>query len=283
MACPLCDDTGWKPVDENGVRRVVRCECWREQVGQRAPRGREHPEALPALHARQLLRLQRVARARGGAGATRRARPFRSSTEGLFLEGQPGVGKTHLAVAVLKQVIADDRRARPLLRHARPAARHPQHLRPVDPHDRARGAAPGDDGGPARARRPRRREDLRVGRRDDESHRQHALQRAAPDDLHVELPGHPGRHRAELAAVPDRRTACGRACTRCASSWRWTAPTTASCPTNGGVDDLVTLWKTRRKTLPSPRGGRQARAQLREPAVRDGKADLKWPGGRAGS
>ncbi len=34
MPCPLCDDTGWKPVEENGVRRVVRCECWREHVGQ---------------------------------------------------------------------------------------------------------------------------------------------------------------------------------------------------------------------------------------------------------
>ncbi len=54
-------------------------------------------------------------------------------------------------------------------------------------------------------------------------------------------------------------------------------------PVNGGVDDLVTLWKMRKKTLPSPRTGRQARAQLREPAVRDGRADLKWPGGRAGS
>jgi len=54
-------------------------------------------------------------------------------------------------------------------------------------------------------------------------------------------------------------------------------------PVNGGVDDLITLWKMRKKgTLPSPRG-RQVRAQLREPAVRDGKADLKWPGGRAGS
>jgi DNA replication protein DnaC len=55
-------------------------------------------------------------------------------------------------------------------------------------------------------------------------------------------------------------------------------------PANGGVDDLVTLWKMRKKGgLPSPRGGRQARAQLREPAGRDGRADLKWPGGRAGS
>ena len=53
-------------------------------------------------------------------------------------------------------------------------------------------------------------------------------------------------------------------------------------PVNGGVDDLITLWKRRKKgDLPS-RTTRQARAQLREPA-RDGRADLKWPGGRAGS
>ena len=31
--CALCDDTGWKPIDEHGTRRVVRCECWRESVG----------------------------------------------------------------------------------------------------------------------------------------------------------------------------------------------------------------------------------------------------------
>ena len=54
-------------------------------------------------------------------------------------------------------------------------------------------------------------------------------------------------------------------------------------PVNGGVDDLITLWKMRKKTPLPSRAGRQARAQLREPAVRDGRADLKWPGGRAGS
>ena len=54
-------------------------------------------------------------------------------------------------------------------------------------------------------------------------------------------------------------------------------------PLNGGVDDLITLWKTaaKKRCLARPRAG-QARAQLREP-VRDGRADLKWPGGRAGS
>ena len=50
----------------------------------------------------------------------------------------------------------------------------------------------------------------------------------------------------------------------------------AACP-NGGVDDLVTLWKTRNKTarraaLPVRSGG-QARAQLRD-KDRDGKEDV---------
>jgi DNA replication protein DnaC len=50
-------------------------------------------------------------------------------------------------------------------------------------------------------------------------------------------------------------------------------------PDNAGADDLVAMWKMRSKAaLPSPRAGRQARAQLR-----DGKGDLKWSGGRAGS
>jgi DNA replication protein DnaC len=55
-------------------------------------------------------------------------------------------------------------------------------------------------------------------------------------------------------------------------------------PENAGVEDLVAMWKMRRKSgLPSPRGsGRQLRAQLKE-RPRDTAAELKWPGGRAGS
>ena len=27
MPCELCDDTRWKAIDTNGVRRVERCDC----------------------------------------------------------------------------------------------------------------------------------------------------------------------------------------------------------------------------------------------------------------
>ena len=30
MACPLCDDTRWKTIEIDGVRRVERCDCWRD-------------------------------------------------------------------------------------------------------------------------------------------------------------------------------------------------------------------------------------------------------------
>src|SRR5204863_4779956 len=52
-------------------------------------------------------------------------------------------------------------------------------------------------------------------------------------------------------------------------------------PPNAGPDDLLTMWKMSRgkPRLPARSSG-QARAQLRGG---DGKADLKWPGGRAGS
>ena len=33
---PLCDDTGWKAVEERGRRRVERCDCWRSNLAVRA-------------------------------------------------------------------------------------------------------------------------------------------------------------------------------------------------------------------------------------------------------
>jgi DNA replication protein DnaC len=91
MPCPLCDDTGWKPVEVEGVRRVVRCDCWREQVGQQRladsniPKRYQHC-SLGNFAAYNESLEQAVLKAR------RVAESFPVSTRGLLLEGQPGVG-----------------------------------------------------------------------------------------------------------------------------------------------------------------------------------------------
>ncbi|HJO38850.1 MAG: ATP-binding protein [Vicinamibacterales bacterium] len=105
MPCPHCDDTGWKPVEDDGVRSVVRCDCWREALtgrlfGDARIPPRYHRCNLDAFVVYPNEKLQKaVARARAFAEA------FPVVEQGLFFVGPPGIGKTHLAVAVLKAVI----------------------------------------------------------------------------------------------------------------------------------------------------------------------------------
>ena len=35
MACAICDDTGWKTIEVDGVSRVTRCDCLRESAAAR--------------------------------------------------------------------------------------------------------------------------------------------------------------------------------------------------------------------------------------------------------
>ncbi len=108
MTCPACDGTGWKAHERDGVRRVERCDCWREHVtarlfvDARIPRRYQHCDFTNFRDYSESLR-------RARARAAKLADAFPVVDRGLFLEGPPGVGKTHLAVAVLRHVVSSTR------------------------------------------------------------------------------------------------------------------------------------------------------------------------------
>jgi DNA replication protein DnaC len=102
--CPRCDDTGWKPIETDGVRRVVRCDCWKEASANRAL----EDSGIPPRYRKCDLDTFRdyndsLVAAVNKAKALVEAFPV--VDRGLLLVGQPGVGKTHLAVSVLKRII----------------------------------------------------------------------------------------------------------------------------------------------------------------------------------
>jgi DNA replication protein DnaC len=282
MPCPLCDDTGWKQASgaDNGVRRVVRCDCWKENVGRQhlsdANIPKRYQHCTLANFAAYNESLEKAVSAAG-----RLAEAFPAVARGLFLEGQPGVGKTHLAVAVLKDVIQSSGArglfydTRDLLRVIRstydPSIRTTE-LEILRPVMRADLLVLDDLGAEKTSEWVEETMNLIVNTRYNErrvtiftSNYADIPDDTDPNSLLFRI-GH--RMRSRLHEMCDFIVMDG-------ADYR-------EMPANGGVDDLIALWKMRKKTLPS-RAGRSARAQLREPAVRDGRADLKWPGGRAGS
>jgi DNA replication protein DnaC len=285
--CPICEGTGWKPVevaspDSGGrrVRQVVRCDCWRETVGRRRLAAAGIPKRYQhCTIANFTVYNESLERAAERAQAIVDA--FPAVAKGLFLEGQPGVGKTHLAVAALKRVIeASGARGlfydtRDLLRIIRstydPSIRTTELevLRPVMTADLL---VLDDLGAEKTSEWVEETLNLIVNTRYNERRLTIFTSNYAdiPDDTDpnslVFRIGH--RMRSRLHEMCEFEALDG-------ADYR-------ELPANGGVDDLVTMWKMRKKSLP-PRANRQARAQLREPSVRDGRAELGWPGGRAGS
>ncbi|OLD53636.1 MAG: hypothetical protein AUI64_05990 [Acidobacteria bacterium 13_1_40CM_2_64_6] len=103
-SCSICDDTGWKAIVDNGVPRVARCDCWHQRLYEsllknaRIPRRYAHCEFTNfETHTDS----QREAHRK----AMRLVEQFPVVDRGLLFYGDPGVGKTHLAIALMKEAI----------------------------------------------------------------------------------------------------------------------------------------------------------------------------------
>ena len=282
-ACELCDDTTWKTITVDGVARVTRCDC----VQARAVEQHLKDARIPPRYQRcsldnfvtydneQLLSALRIAR--------RFIEEFPHAQKGLMLIGPPGIGKTHVAVAVLRESIRrtglrgvyHDTRA--LLREIRATydptltAVESDVLRPVMQAD----LLVLDDLGAERMT------DWVEETMSSIVNTRYNERRLTIFTSNYENIPDEGDMNSLLVRVGFRlHSRLNEMCEFLeydGCDYR-TLPPNAHSP-----QDLYTNWRAQpRRKLPARSAG-QARAQLRDKERGDGKADLKWSGGRAGS
>ena len=101
-SCLKCEGTGWRPVESDGVRRVRRCECYSADRSGRLMRAAHIPRRYEHCCLDNFdKKNENLTRARILAEGFTEEYPL---DYGLLFVGPNGVGKTHLAVSVLRQL-----------------------------------------------------------------------------------------------------------------------------------------------------------------------------------
>jgi DNA replication protein DnaC len=109
--CPICGGSGWRDIMRGKEREVVRCECRVKSRGERLlaaakiPARYEHCELSTFKYDHDGKEQKGLAAAQHFANRFVEEYPVEKT--GLLFVGSVGVGKTHLAVGILKALIRD--------------------------------------------------------------------------------------------------------------------------------------------------------------------------------
>ena len=109
MSCPHCEGTRWRRVADDGVVRVERCECWRADAARTLLAAARIPPRYERCDLDTFVSYENERLLKALRRARRFIEAFPVVEKGLLLIGPPGIGKTHIAVAVLKQVVSEKR------------------------------------------------------------------------------------------------------------------------------------------------------------------------------